>query len=107
MLHKLFDALARTRSSLAEAFQGLVREGGSDESLETLEEQLLMADMGVDMVESTLEVIRKQGSSDFMAAVEDHLIRMLPVKLESEPIRNPIAVLMVGVNGTGKTTTAA
>ena len=107
MLHKLFDALARTRSGLAKAFQILAGEGISDQSLETLEEQLLMADMGVDMVESTLEVIRKQGSSDFMAAVEDHLIRMLPVKLESEPIRNPIAVLMVGVNGTGKTTTAA
>ena len=107
MLHKLFDALARTRSSLTEAFQVLVGDGISDQSLETLEEQLLMADMGVSMVESTLDVIRKQGSSDFMAAVEDHLIRMLPEKLETEPLGEPTAVLIVGVNGTGKTTTAA
>ena len=107
MLHKLFDALARTRSSLTEAFQGLLREGISDESLETLEEQLLMADMGVDMVESTLEVIQKQGSANFMDAVEKHLIKMLPEKLETGPVLEPTVVLMVGVNGTGKTTTAA
>ena len=107
MLHKLFDALSRTRSSLAESFQVLVGDGISDQSLETLEEQLLMADMGVDMVESTLEVIRKQGSADFMDAVEEHLIKMLPEKLETEPLGEPTAVLMVGVNGTGKTTTAA
>ena len=107
MLNKFFVALSRTRSSLAEAFRVFVGNGISDESLEALEEQLLTADMGVDMVESILDVVRKKGTDDIMSLVETHLIQMLPAKIEPEPFNGSTAVLMVGVNGTGKTTTAA
>ena len=107
MLNKLFRALSRTRTRLAEAIQDLVGQQVTAESLETLEEQLLTADMGVEMVESILDVIRRHDAAEFMPAIRDHLIEMLPEKVEPEPFRTPTVVLMVGVNGTGKTTTAA
>jgi len=107
MFHKLFGALTQTRSGILKAFQNLIGEGISDESLEALEEQLMTADMGVDMVESTIEVIRKNETKNFLEAVKAHLSQMLPEKFVPEQLFSPTVVLMVGVNGTGKTTTTA
>lgn len=107
MLSKLFKALSRSRSSIADAFNKLAGKRVTPESLETLEEQLLSADLGYITVESILDVVKRHSKSDFIQKVNEHLVNLLPGKFNPTPFENPTILLVVGVNGTGKTTTAA
>ncbi len=107
MLSKLFKALSRSRSSIADAFNKLAGKRVTPESLETLEEQLLSADLGYITVESILDVVERHSKSDFIQKVNEHLVNLLPGKFNPIPFENPTILLVVGVNGTGKTTTAA
>lgn len=107
MLSKLFKALSRSRSSIADAFNKLAGKRVTPESLETLEEQLLSADLGYITVESILDVVERHSKSDFIQKVNEHLVNLLPGKFNPTPFENPTILLVVGVNGTGKTTTAA
>ena len=50
MLSKLFTALENTRSSLLNAFNSLNAEKISDDDIDRFEEQLLLADIGLDTV---------------------------------------------------------
>jgi fused signal recognition particle receptor len=107
VLSKLFKALSRSRSSIADAFNKLAGKRVTRESLETLEEQLLSADLGYITVESILDVVERHSKSDFIQKVNEHLVNLLPGKFNPTPFENPTILLVVGVNGTGKTTTAA
>jgi fused signal recognition particle receptor len=107
VLSKLFKALSRSRSSIADAFNKLAGKRVTPESLETLEEQLLSADLGYITVESILDVVERHSKSDFIQKVNEHLVNLLPGKFNPTPFENPTILLVVGVNGTGKTTTAA
>jgi fused signal recognition particle receptor len=76
--------------------------------LADLEDQLLAADMGIPTVEAVLTVVRKTGSGNFLRAVREYLITQLPANTKLDLTRDgPSVLLVVGVNGTGKTTTAA
>ena len=64
--------------------------------------------MGYDTVKSIVKVVEKHPNDGFLSEVEDHLISILPPIEENYLISNkPLIVMIVGVNGTGKTTTAA
>lgn len=86
-----------------------------DELLEDIETQLLMADVGVeatsDIIEDlTARVARKQlGDADaLLAALRQSLLDLLVQverPLQIDPSRKPYVILVVGVNGVGKTTT--
>jgi len=113
-LKKLFSGLARTREGIVETLQSLVGERPLDASaLEELEAALLGADLGPSLTAEVLVSVRtrarRQGldASGLRAAVKDALREALP-----EPPPAPAAaaeiphvVLVVGVNGGGKTTT--
>jgi fused signal recognition particle receptor len=58
-------------------------------------------------VESILDVVERHSKSDFIQKVNEHLVNLLPGKFNPTPFENPTILLVVGVNGTGKTTTAA
>lgn len=107
MLSKLFKALSQSRSSIVDAFNKLAGKRVTPKSLETLEEQLLSADLGYITVESILDVVERHSKSDFIQKVNEHLVNLLPGKFNPTPFENPTILLVVGVNGTGKTTTAA
>ncbi|MDC0480617.1 signal recognition particle-docking protein FtsY [Candidatus Marinimicrobia bacterium] len=107
MLSKLFKALSQSRSSIVDAFNKLAGKRVTPESLETLEEQLLSADLGYITVESILDVVERHSKSDFIQKVNEHLVNLLPGKFNPTTFENPTILLVVGVNGTGKTTTAA
>ena len=78
-----------------------------------LEEALIRADLGVPMTLKILEALRSQGSSvtgETAAKVAgEQILNVLPATLP--PLRplpsKPKAILVVGVNGTGKTTSSA
>lgn len=104
----IFQALSKTRKKVANAFDNIIRGSVTSDSLEELEEILFSTDMGYDTVKSILNVVEKHPNDGFLSEVEDHLISILPPIEENYLISNkPLIVMIVGVNGTGKTTTAA
>jgi len=107
VLSKLFKALNQTRSSLANTFRSIKGEPASSESLEMLEEQLLMADLGVDTVDEILDVIKRHSGQDFESKVREYLLSIMPERYNPTRVHSPTVIMMVGVNGAGKTITAA
>lgn len=85
-----------------------------DEDLfEELEEALIMADMGVqttmDIVENLRQRVKKERATD-PAVIKDMLIDEITAILqdgveEEENLPSPTVMLVIGVNGVGKTTT--
>src|SRR3982074_3628841 len=78
-----------------------------------LEETLLRADLGVPMTLRILDTLRERGSEVDAQTAEEvcrrEILEVIPYAVS--PIRplpaKPKAILLVGVNGTGKTTSAA
>ena len=104
----IFQALSKTRKKVANAFDNIIRGSVTSDSLEELEEILFSTDMGYDTVKSIVKVVEKHPNDGFLSVVEDYLISILPPIEENYLIINkPVILMIVGVNGTGKTTTVA
>ena len=112
--------LSRTRSRLTQGLQaallGRLGEKTLDENLlEEIENVLLMSDAGVaataDILESLTGKISRKELKDpqaVYAALKDELtsiLRPVEMPLTLDNTRGPFVILMVGVNGVGKTTT--
>ena len=108
LIGKIFQALHRTRESVSNAFDKVIQRKVSPESLEELENTLISADMGVATVQGILKVVEKHRKDNLIHKVSDYLISILPQNNNEKILHtNPTALMVVGVNGTGKTTTAA
>jgi fused signal recognition particle receptor len=119
LFDKLKQGLTRTAQQIADRFDDLVR--GSDtpeqrsrvidaDTLDGLEEILLMADVGVPASRQIVDAVaaRQRRGESLRELVRDEIIRVLRSadRAPSEPpAGSPRVVLIVGVNGTGKTTT--
>ena len=114
---RLKSRLARTGSGLTEGLASLVlgKKQIDAELLDDLETRLLLADVGVDATRQiiddlTARVARKQldnADALFAALREDMIAILAPCSrpLELTDGVKPFVILMVGVNGVGKTTT--
>ncbi len=112
----LEQRLERTRSSLGGLF-GLIGSATTidDELVEEIETTLLTADMGVAATTRIVDRLRegiRQGivtePAELLPAVQAELYELIePCEqfLAVDPDRKPFVILMVGVNGVGKTTT--
>lgn len=87
----------------------------TEETWENLESLLIQSDVGVDTSQMIIEKLRKAVSDqgitkqeDFQQALKSILVDLLlpPIQLDLET-NHPAVILFVGVNGSGKTTTAA
>lgn len=117
LLTRLKNRLSRTRhglfDGLAEVFLG--KKAIDDEILEELETRLLMADVGVEatslIIGRLTERVSRKQLTDVKALLEALREEMLDLLTPcSQPLRisqehRPFVLLMVGVNGVGKTTT--
>ena len=103
---KLFNALRRSRERVSNAFKQLVKEKVSPQSLEQLEETLLAADLGIKTVENILEIVQNHSKDHFIDEIAHYLNQLLENDYQFT-LTSPSVLLVVGVNGTGKTTTAA
>jgi len=113
---RLKAGLSKTRSGLTESIANLVvgRKQIDDALLEDLETQLLTADVGVEATQSiindlTRRVARKQLNDPdaLLAALRDDMQAMLArvdQPLQIPQSEQPFVLLMVGINGAGKTT---
>ena len=106
MISKLFNALERTRKSIADSFNILQKNRISIGSLDVLEKNLLSADIGVETTLEIINLIKSSSGDDYIQNVKEYMISILDLnKFDSQLL--PFVKLIVGVNGTGKTTTAA
>lgn len=111
---KIQKALTRTReyfsSKLASFFKGPI----DVEKLDELEQILYEADLGVilagDLTEKLKTRLRKNPkltSADLLSGLKEDLLALFPPAEEKSLLEFPHVVLIVGVNGNGKTTTCA
>jgi fused signal recognition particle receptor len=114
---RLRQRLSKTGNTLTEGMAAFVlgKKEIDDELLTELEDRLLLADVGVDATREIIDrlaarVKRRQlaDAQALMAALHAEMISMLapvnrPLNID-EQVR-PYVILVVGVNGTGKTTT--
>jgi len=112
---RLAQTLGRSRAALQEKFDVLFGRQQIDEAvLEELEEILLTADVGVPTTQRILDVVRslvdagEQDGEVIRAALRESMRSMLEevaVPLVPQEQEGPWVLLVVGVNGSGKTTT--
>jgi len=114
---RLKSGLAKTRSQFSEGLANLVlgQKEIDDDILEEVETLLLMADVGVDTTDQiisklTAQAARKElkDTQALVARLKAHLLEIIepvqePLNITGE--QQPFVILMVGVNGVGKTTT--
>ena len=110
---RLKDGLGKTRTALEEGFARIFQgqELGT-ETVEELEALLLQADLGLETAESFVERVREQARAgrltdqDAHRALADHLRQTLTGAGATLALdAHPAVILVVGVNGSGKTTT--
>jgi fused signal recognition particle receptor len=114
---RLRDGLSRTRSKLSDGLGAVVlgRKEVDASLLEEVETQLLTADVGLEATDAIIDGLRARlgrkqlaDADEFMAALREELRAILapcdkPLVIDTS--KKPFVILMVGVNGVGKTTT--
>jgi fused signal recognition particle receptor len=103
---RLRDSLSKSRRALSEQIQAAAFDPGDDLAWERLEEALIQADVGVRATAELVRRLEQRGElGDLGAALAEEAAALLgePGLLHLQA--RPSVVLVVGVNGTGKTTT--
>jgi fused signal recognition particle receptor len=115
-LDRMKEAVTRTRENLTERIEEVVSFGKeiNRDTLDDLEATLLGADLGMTTTQEVLEKLREKADRKQIGNV-DELKRLLKEEIlailnatDSRPVtrvNGPEVILVVGVNGTGKTTT--
>ncbi|MEC9371187.1 MAG: signal recognition particle receptor subunit alpha, partial [Pseudomonadota bacterium] len=117
----LFTRLKKTRESIAANLSGLFGSGSAvldDAAFDDLADQLILADLGVEASTQIVAVLRRQAVSTRVETKEqlNSVLRIQLLEILQPSVRSldlpaasdkPWVVVMVGVNGVGKTTTAA
>lgn len=115
LFDRMKQAVSRTRESLSERIEDIVSLGKEidRDTLDGLEATLIAADLGVSTTHQVLEKLRQQADRKQIADLAE-LKRLLKQELlailnsTATPVKAvsaPEVILVVGVNGTGKTTT--
>ncbi len=103
---RLRESLGKSRRALTEQLAVAAFDPADDASWERLEEALIYADVGV---RATAELVRRlearQDLSDLNTALAEEIAALFGAPAVLDVTHTPTVVLVVGVNGTGKTTT--
>ncbi|MFN4220071.1 MAG: signal recognition particle-docking protein FtsY [bacterium] len=120
IIRRIKEGLKKTKEILFTDVRDLINrknfEEISEDFWENLEVKLLTADVGVNITSHIINVLRnavkKKDKKSFLEEVEKELVSLLDIPYYSEekyfPLKNgvkgyPLVVMVVGVNGTGKT----
>jgi fused signal recognition particle receptor len=122
LFQKFRDGLRKTSTKLASEIKRIVTRTPrlDDDAIDELEALLISTDIGVDttmrIIEQVRAASRATGSADVFAIARDEIERELRIESAGSTgadrslrrsVEKPTVVLMVGVNGTGKTTSTA
>jgi fused signal recognition particle receptor len=105
LFSRLRDSLGKSRRALTEQIGVAAFDPGDEASWERLEEALIAADVGVPATAQLVQRLEARADGALVEGLEQEVARMLgePGRLEVDA--RPSVILVVGVNGTGKTTT--
>ena len=109
---ELWTGLERSRSGLVGRIRAVLGGGGDDDAWDRVEEALIAADLGADLSVDVVERARKRRDLPPELALQAELIGLFATRDATPWPRKPApdvpaVILVVGVNGTGKTTTIA
>jgi fused signal recognition particle receptor len=113
---KLSEGISKTREQITKRIDGLLSAHSSldDEFWEEFEEILIMADVGMEAAGQLMDNLkaraRKAGTDnpdDFKDILREELEDIFKVPKRIEAVNPPEVLMMIGVNGVGKTTTIA
>ena len=114
---RIREGLSKTKQQIVQRFDEIVSQAEAPErrgrpidvdTIEALEELLIMADVGVAATDRIIEAVKKQTASgkSLRDTVKDEIRAIFAsVPAAASNGHTPQVVLIVGVNGTGKTTT--
>ena len=109
---RLKDRLSKTRKTFSGGFDKIFshKQRIDDDLLEELEELLITSDIGVQTALALVEKItasKISGADEIKSLLKAEILSILaPQTAEPEkPLTSPCVMMVVGVNGTGKTTT--
>ena len=113
---KIKQSLTRTKEQFVGRFDEIVRRADAPaersrpvdvETIDALEEALISADVGVAAADRIVQAIRarRRGGDSLRALVKAEILAILKSAEKPMVTGHPQVVLIVGVNGTGKTTT--
>lgn len=115
----LFSRLSRTRKGLFGGLAAVFGGGGGldDSAFEEIEDQLLVADAGVSVSTMIVDHLRRDARENrindadtlrqSLRSILGELLNPCQTEPPGFPAGRPLVVMMVGVNGVGKTTTLA
>ena len=103
---RMRDSLAKSRRALTAELASAAFDSSDDEAWERLEEALIAGDVGVP---ATAELVRRLEARGLTGDLQEPLVEEVEALFGDPPTlaldAKPSVVLVVGVNGTGKTTT--
>lgn len=109
---KIANALKKTREALGGALGALFAKNKiGDEFYEELEEILISADISVTTAEETVEELRaevkkeKLKDEEYVVSLLKDILEDTLTRAEEPEIEYPAVIMLIGVNGVGKTTT--
>src|SRR4051794_3923848 len=113
MLRRLRESLSKSRRALEAELSSTLFEQLDDEAWERLEEALILADVGAKTTADVVGRLEREVDAGTVAgaeAVRDRLVELLAETAGRDSARidlrrRPAVIMVVGVNGTGKTTT--
>lgn len=112
----LSERLSRTRANIGSGFRSLFSGRNIDDDLyEELETQLLVADVGMTTTQNIIEHLTQHADKSALKDADAlfvelksymaELLTNVEAPLDTQNTEGPFVILMVGVNGVGKTTT--
>ncbi|MFO7572879.1 MAG: signal recognition particle-docking protein FtsY [Gaiellaceae bacterium] len=106
LVSRMRDSLAKSRRALTAELSAAAFDPGDADAWERLEEALIRSDVGV---LATAELVQRLESRGAVTSLEDALVEEVESLFGGAPALalsgEPAVILVVGVNGTGKTTT--
>ncbi len=111
-INRIKEVVSLTKMHLGHKLGMLFKEPLSEQSITELEKLLLEADLGVTCTEELIEIAKKTAKNrpsatpdDLIVAMKEHLLKILTLQVAPHPTEEkPQVVLLLGVNGSGKTT---
>ena len=112
---KLDEGLAKTRKGFFAGILDMMNAGSIDDSFyDDLEDQLILADAGADEADRLVAALRERvrrdhikTAADALAALKAIIVEELRAEGEMDLTGHPAVIMVIGVNGVGKTTSIA
>ena len=110
---KITSPFSRLKAAMGQKIRSLFSRGGTEEAYDQLERLLYEADLGAEMASTIVEQVRSfvrknpgVTPDDIIAFVKQYLLALFP-EVPPTKFASPHIILVVGVNGSGKTTSVA